>query len=103
VVQRILAPLIDNARRHARSRVQLTAAAANGRVLIVVADDGPGVPDEAREHVFEPGTRAGKVNGHGGAGLGLALSRRLARAAGGDVRAEPASLGGAAFHVELPA
>jgi signal transduction histidine kinase len=103
VVQRILAPLLDNARRHARTCVQVTAAAAGGRVLIVVADDGPGVPDEARERVFEPGARAGHVNGHGGAGLGLALSRRLARAAGGDVRAEPASLGGAAFHVELPA
>jgi signal transduction histidine kinase len=103
VVERILAPLLDNAHRHARTSVQLTAAAAGGRVVIVVADDGPGVPEEAREHVFEPGRRADHVNGHGGAGLGLALSRRLARAAGGDVRAERATSGGAAFHIELPA
>jgi signal transduction histidine kinase len=102
VVQRILAPLLDNARRHARTRVELTTTATAGRVLVTVADDGPGLPDEVLEHLFEPGARVGDVNGHGGAGLGLALSRRLARAAGGDVRAERASLGGAAFRVELP-
>jgi signal transduction histidine kinase len=103
VVERILAPLLDNARRHAHARVQLAAVSAGGRALVTVADDGPGVPAEALEQVFEPGARAGKTNGHGGAGLGLALSRRLARAAGGDVRAESAALGGAAFHVDLPA
>jgi signal transduction histidine kinase len=101
VVERILAPLLDNARRYARSRVQLTAATAGGRVLVTVTDDGPGVPDDALERVFDPGVRVGDA--HGGAGLGLALSRRLARAAGGDVRAESGERGGAAFRVELPA
>ncbi len=100
VVERILAPLLDNARRYARSRVRLSAATTGGRVLVTVADDGPGVPDEALERVFEPGMRVGDE--HGGAGLGLALSRRLARAAGGDVSAERPVNGGATFRVELP-
>jgi signal transduction histidine kinase len=100
VVERILAPLLDNARRFARTHVELTAAAAGGRVLVTVADDGPGVPADALDRVFEPGVRAGDA--HGGAGLGLALSRRLARAAGGEVSAERAAHG-AAFRVELPA
>jgi signal transduction histidine kinase len=99
VVERILAPLLDNARRYARTNVELTAAAAGGRVLVTVADDGPGVPEDALDHVFEPGVRVGDA--HGGAGLGLALSRRLARAAGGEVSAERAAHG-AAFRVELP-
>jgi len=102
VVHRILAPLLDNARRHARGDVHVTAASADGRVAVTVADDGAGVPAELLEHVFEPGAQIGDLNGHGGAGLGLALSRRLARAAGGDVRAESATAGGAAFCVELP-
>jgi signal transduction histidine kinase len=100
VVERILAPLLDNARRYARTHVELTAAAAGGRVLVTVADDGPGVPADALDRVFEPGVRVGDA--HGGAGLGLALARRLARAAGGDVSAERPDHG-AAFRVELPA
>jgi signal transduction histidine kinase len=103
VVERIVAPLLDNAGRYARSRVTLSARAVNGGVLLTVADDGPGVPAEAREAIFEPGARGERANGHGGAGLGLPLARRLAKAIGGDVTLgpqEPAR--GAEFRVELP-
>jgi signal transduction histidine kinase len=104
VVERIVAPLIDNALRYARSRIVLSAAPHNGTVVVSVADDGPGVPADARERVFEPGARAdGGVNGHGGAGLGLPLARRLAKAIGGDVTLAPAAPGaGAEFRVSLP-
>jgi signal transduction histidine kinase len=104
VVERIVAPLIDNALRYARSRIVLSATPDNGTVVVSVADDGPGVPAEARERVFEPGARAdGEVNGHGGAGLGLPLARRLAKAIGGDVTLAPAAPGaGAEFRVSLP-
>jgi signal transduction histidine kinase len=103
VVDRIVAPLVDNAARHARARVTLSAAPADGRVVVSVRDDGPGVPAQDRERIFEPGRAGRRGNGHGGAGLGLALSRRLARAAGGDVTLAPGPPGGGAdFRVELP-
>jgi len=103
VVERIVAPLLDNAGRHARSRVVLGARAVNGAVIVTVADDGPGVPDEACETIFEPGTSERRPNGHGGAGLGLPLARRLAKAIGGDVTLAPgAAAPGAEFQVRLP-
>jgi signal transduction histidine kinase len=102
VVERIVAPLLDNAGRYARSRVTLSAHAANGRVLLTVADDGPGVPTDQREAIFEPGAGGRHTNGHGGAGLGLPLARRLAKAIGGDVTLAEASERGAEFRVELP-
>jgi signal transduction histidine kinase len=103
VLERILAPLLGNAGRYARSRVAVMAARVAGRVEIEVVDDGPGVPEEFRDHVFEPGRRADPQDGHAGAGLGLALARRLARAAEGDITLEEGRPGGAAFLVVLPA
>ena len=71
--------------------------------MVIVADDGPGVEPEAREVLFEPGARTAGVNGHRGAGLGLPLARRLAKAIGGDVTlAPPAPGAGAQFEVRLP-
>jgi two-component system heavy metal sensor histidine kinase CusS len=71
---------------------------------VAVEDDGPGVPVGQEATIFEPGFRgeqAGNAN-HGGAGLGLSLSRRLARSAGGDVEADARAEGGR-FVVRLPA
>jgi signal transduction histidine kinase len=101
VLERIVAPLVDNAARHARSRVVLSANADAGRVWVSVADDGPGVPADARDEIFAPGVRAVSGDGHRGAGLGLPLARRLARAVGGDVTLAPEH-GGAEFRVDLP-
>lgn len=103
VLGRVVAPLLDNASRYARSRVVVVAIATDGRVAISVGDDGPGVSPEAREAVFEPGTSIGDGNGHAATGLGLALARRLARAAGGDVGLVRTPAGRlATFTVELP-
>lgn len=106
LVARILAPLLDNASRHARTSVRLAVASDGQMVSFAVQDDGPGVPDEEREAIFEPGHRGGGsvavAARTSGAGLGLALCRRLARSAGGEVTVEP-SAAGARFTVRLPA
>ena len=99
IVRRALAPLVDNARRHARSRVWVELSAGHGRVLAAVRDDGPGLDPELGDRVFEPGVRA--ADGSGGVGLGLPLARRLARSCGGDVVAGAGP--GGCFVLELPA
>jgi signal transduction histidine kinase len=101
VVERIVAPLVDNAGRHARASVTLDAARRGGRVVVTVRDDGPGVPQGEEERIFEPGVSA-RTNGHSGAGLGLPLARRLARAVGGEVSPSADGGPGAAFVVDLP-
>lgn len=100
IVRRALAPLVENAKRHARKTVRLELAASRGVVRLEVHDDGPGVDPDIAEKVFEPGIR-GSGSSDDGAGLGLALSRRLARACGGDVVLEPGP--GGYFVLQLPA
>ncbi|MGW6741550.1 ATP-binding protein [Streptomyces sp. NPDC055025] len=102
LAERILSPLLDNARRYAAHTVVIECAAVAGTVRVTVADDGPGVPEDFRDSLFEPGRRATPGDGHDGAGLGLALARRLARAAGGDIALD-AGHAGAWFTVTLPA
>jgi signal transduction histidine kinase len=99
VVRRALAPLIDNARRHARERVTLDLSSADGRVRLAVRDDGPGLDPTLGERAFDPGVR-GNGAGESGAGLGLPLARRMARMCGGDVVAGPGP--GGCFILELP-
>jgi signal transduction histidine kinase len=95
VAERILQPLIENACRYGRGRVRVSVDRDAGGVVFSVHDDGPGIAREELELIFEPGTRGSVAEQDGdGAGLGLALSRRLARAVGGDVSAEPSGSGG---------
>jgi two-component system, OmpR family, sensor kinase len=92
VLGRALAPLVDNAARYGRTVVRLAARRDGDRVVLTVQDDGAGVPDAVGD-VFEPGVREPES---AGAGLGLALARRLARSVGGDavlVSASPATFG----------
>ncbi|HEV7756848.1 MAG TPA: ATP-binding protein [Mycobacteriales bacterium] len=101
VVERILAPVLDNAVRYAATVVRVGAAQRDGTVEVTVHNDGPGVPDGWEEAIFEPGRRADPEDGHSGAGLGLPLARRLARAGGGELHVVPAAEG-ATFVVTLP-
>lgn len=97
-VAQALQPLLDNAIRHARSRVTVHAQRRASCVAVTIDDDGSGIADEELERVFEAGFH---TPGGSGSGLGLALARRLARSIGGDVRAI-AKNGGAQLVVELP-
>jgi signal transduction histidine kinase len=103
VLERVLSPLLTNALRYARSRVTVSARRGPGAVQIDVIDDGPGVPEEFVDELFQPGRRADPGDGHDGAGLGLPLARRLARAVGGEVSYDPGPAPGARFTVILPA
>lgn len=104
LVERILAPLIENAVRYASATVRISIDGDRTFVSFTVHDDGPGVSSEELEAVFAPGRRGGggaATLSPSGAGLGLALSRRLARTAGGDVHAQLGAAGGC-FIVRLP-
>ncbi|MFF4038152.1 sensor histidine kinase [Streptomyces sp. NPDC001816] len=103
LLERILSPLLANAVRYARSSVIVSARRLPGSVRIDVVDDGPGVPETFVDDLFQPGRRADPGDGHDGAGLGLPLARRLARAVGGDVSYDPGHAPGARFTVSLPA
>ncbi|WP_338783103.1 HAMP domain-containing sensor histidine kinase [Streptomyces sp. DG1A-41] len=103
LLERIVSPLLDNALRYARSHVTLVASRQPDGIRIDVTDDGPGVPHSFAGQLFQPGRRAEPGDGHGGAGLGLPLARRLARSAGGEVTYDERHAHGARFVVSLPA
>lgn len=98
VIRRAIAPLIDNARRHAASSVHLELSATGDTVRLAVRDDGPGLSPDLGDSAFDPGTRG---TSPGSAGLGLPLSRRLARSCGGDITLGPGP--GGHFILTLPA
>jgi two-component system, OmpR family, sensor kinase len=105
LAERILQPVVENACRYGRTRVRISVLRQSSSVVYLVEDDGPGVSSDERESIFEPGVRgvAGHAtNGAGGAGLGLALARRLARSASGEIAVDPGREGGR-FSVSLPA
>ncbi|MFH0915015.1 MAG: ATP-binding protein [bacterium] len=105
IAVQILQPVVENACRFARSEVLLGAVRNTKEVYFLVEDDGPGVIEEERERIFEPGVRGSaaesELNVSRGAGLGLPLARRLARAASGDVEVRQGDIG-ARFVVRLP-
>jgi len=103
LAERILQPVLENACRYASSRVRVTISRSDSTVVYTVADDGPGVSFEERVRIFEPGVRgaAAGTNGHRGAGLGLALARRLAQSVEGEVDVAATGNGGR-FVVRLP-
>lgn len=96
--------LIDNALRHSDRRVWLSCTTHDADVLITVSDDGPGVPVDKRESVFDRFVRLddSRARTDGGSGLGLPVCRALVRAHGGTVSCVEPERGGATFKVQLP-
>lgn len=103
-VRQLLRNLLDNALRHADSRVWVSAHAGDGFAIITVSDDGPGIPPDARERVFERFVRLddGRGRSEGGTGLGLAVCRAIASAHGGSCRAVEPDHGGATLQARIP-
>ncbi|QJT04136.1 HAMP domain-containing histidine kinase [Streptomyces asoensis] len=101
---RVLANLLDNAHRHARSAVTVTVRRAGGQAVVEVADDGDGVPEADRERIFERFVRLDDARGRddGGAGLGLAIARDVAVRHGGTLTVRETPAGGALFELRLP-
>lgn len=101
-VAKITDELLGNAMSYARSRIHVTLQREGGNVVLVVADDGPGIAEGERESVFQRFTRGSNAVS-GGSGLGLALVQESARAVGGDATAGQSQFGGLAVRVIFPA
>jgi signal transduction histidine kinase len=105
-VTQIVQNLVDNAEKYSRGtperRVRVAVVARDGRALVTVADNGPGVSARLQGRLFRAFVRGDDPDAPAGLGLGLALTRALARAQAGDVTHASAPGGGAAFTLGLP-
>ncbi|SOD59299.1 Signal transduction histidine kinase [Streptomyces zhaozhouensis] len=101
---RVLGNLLDNAQRHAAGRVRVSLRAVGDEALLEVGDDGAGVPEADRERIFERFVRLddARSRDEGGAGLGLAIARDVARRHSGELGVGTAPEGGALFTLRLP-
>jgi signal transduction histidine kinase len=106
-LERVLRNLVDNAERHAKSRVTITLAESDGQAVLSVQDDGPGIPAEDRERVFDRFVRLDddRAREDGGSGLGLAIAAEIARTHGGTLHVAdnvPGGMSGARLELRLP-
>lgn len=101
---RVVRNLVDNAERHATSTVTLTLAELGDEVVLAVIDDGPGIPADHHERVFERFSRLDEARDQatGGTGLGLAICRDIVQRHGGTIGIDPDHPTGTSFVVRLP-
>lgn len=97
----MLGNLIDNAGKWARAQVLVDVRPEGGMLVFTIDDDGPGIPEAEREAMFARGVQ--RSDTHGGAGLGLDITRTLAQTYGGSVEAQASPLGGLRMRLRLPA
>ena len=105
LLEQVVRNLVHNALGHARGTVRVsTSAVGDDLAVLAVDDDGPGVPEDRREDIFERFVRldVSRDRDHGGVGLGLAIVAEIVRAHGGRVHVGDSPSGGARFVVELP-
>ncbi|WP_167530750.1 sensor histidine kinase [Microbispora hainanensis] len=100
----IITNLLDNAQHHATHQVQVRVGRSDGNARLAVSDDGPGVPEQDRERIFDRMYRLKTISRRGGpgTGLGLSITRDIAKAHHGAVWVESSPLGGACFVLQMP-
>jgi two-component system sensor histidine kinase KdpD len=104
LLERVLANLLDNALRYApEGQVRVTARRVGHRVLITVADEGPGIPRGTEEQMFGAFQRLGDSDTSSGVGLGLSVARGFVEAMGGTLTATDTPGGGLTMEIELAA
>ncbi len=105
-IRQVLVNLLTNAHEYCPrgATIRVWATGRDDGVELAVSDDGPGMPADQLEHIFERFTRgdAGLTQHVGGTGLGLAISKSLVELHGGTIAAESAPGGGSTFRVWLP-
>ena len=103
--RRAVLNLVTNAVRHAESRIWITCKSEQDTVRISVEDDGPGIPSDQRDKIFEPFSRLdeSRTSSVGGAGLGLAIVQRIMMFHGGSADVSDSPRGGAGFVLLFPA
>lgn len=101
-IESAITNLVANALRYARTAVTVRVEDRGDRIRIEVADDGPGMPPDELERVFDRFAQASTAEGRGGTGLGLAIVREAARLHGGEATASCPPEGGTCFAVSLP-
>jgi signal transduction histidine kinase len=105
LLEQMVRNLVQNGLRFAREVVRVSVGVTEDRTAVVtVEDDGPGIPADRREEIFDPFVRldGSRDREHGGVGLGLAIVSEIVRAHLGTIEVMDSSLGGARFVVELP-
>jgi two-component system, OmpR family, phosphate regulon sensor histidine kinase PhoR len=106
-IRQVISNLLDNAIKYGREGGKATVGGRllpNGRIEVLVVDDGPGIPKESQERIFERFYRVDKARSReqGGTGLGLAIVKHVVQAHGGEVRLECESGTGSTFLFSLP-
>ena len=106
LMYRLVFNLVENAIRYSRpdTAVRVSACEEGGRVVLRIADGGPGIPEQFKESIFQPFFRvdSSRSREYGGVGLGLSLVWEIAALHGGTVEVEKSSGDGTVMRVELP-
>lgn len=104
MMNRAIHNLIRNALCYARSQINISMQTANGYVELRIEDNGPGIPVQSRDQIFQPFTRldSSRNRQFGGHGLGLAISQKILQQHGGSIKVIDSILGGAGFRLSWP-
>jgi signal transduction histidine kinase len=101
-LSRVLANLLSNALKYAQKNINASVYAENGHVVFSVQDDGPGIPESAREQIFEKFIQVGGQEQRHGTGLGLSFCKLMVEAHGGRIRVESELDKGSNFIFTVP-